>query len=122
MNLGSIVSLVLKWVYDHYYAITHSYDMYTHYTEYVYPIIFTRTLILFDCTIILMASFSVLSNLVHWMPDYFNTFSDLLLQSMNRAMMAIWLWSLYLMLTVAVFSNNLMGYYSYGWSGYFFAI
>jgi hypothetical protein len=80
MNIFSIISMILKWVYDSSHAINiipsnHTSDKFH---DFVVPIVFTKLIILFDCTIIQMASFSFLSILVYWLPDYFNTFSDLL--------------------------------------------
>jgi len=125
MNLLSMFSiLVLKVLYDFRFSI--DYDMDSQMEKKFYSktssVIFTKGIILFDCTVIVIASFSFLSTLVHHLPDQFKFFLNLLQYSMNSSMLAIWCWSLYLTFSVAVLTRNLMGYYAYGWHSYLFAV
>jgi hypothetical protein len=72
MNLLSMFSiLVLKVLYDFRFSI--DYDMDSQMEKKFYSktssVIFTKGIILFDCTVIVIASFSFLSTLVHHLPD-----------------------------------------------------
>ena len=111
-NFLSLINICNKAAYDNSFSkAQEGYNISSEFVDLNSFYAWQQVIIWADCLVIMCAGASFIRQLITWVPQQFQTFTDLIVQYVNLNQILLWLASIYLLGAVAVYLTLVFGNY-----------